>query len=109
MKMEFEDLKEEDLKEEVALEIEERAFERPAFCVKCKRKMDAVATDFQMPGGELTLHIIASKCSKCGKELLNVKQAEKLQEMLFLLDAIKDKPRIKFERAVNYDGKSFFI
>lgn len=29
--------------------------------------------------------------------------------MLFLLDAIKDKPRMKFERSVNYDGKSFFI
>ena len=107
--MEFEDLKEEDLKEEVEFEIEEKAFESPAFCTKCKKKMETITTDFQMPGGELTLHIAASKCPKCGRELLNAKQAEKFQEMLVLMDAINDKSIMKFERAVNYDGKSFFI
>jgi len=108
--MELEELKEEDLEgEEVKLEIEEKAFESPAFCTKCKKRMCIVETDFQMPGGELTLHITASKCQKCNKELLSAKQAEKMQELLLLISAMKDKSKVKFERAINYDGRSFFI
>ncbi len=108
--MELEELKQDDLEgEEIKLEIEEKAFEKPAFCTRCKKKMNEVETDFQLPGGELTLHITASKCPKCSKELLNAKQAEKLQELLLLVGAMKDKTKVKFERAINYDGRSFFI
>ncbi len=108
--MEFEELKEDDLdNEEITLNIKEKAFEHPAMCVRCKKKMKEIQTDFELPGGELTLHLAASKCLSCGKETLTMKQAEKLQEMLLLIDAVKDKSRLKFERSINHDGKSFFI
>lgn len=107
--MEFEQLKEEDLEgEEIKLDIAEEAFER-AYCLKCNKIMKEVRTDFELPGGEYTLHLIASKCTRCGKESLSGNQVEKFQEMLSLMDAIKDKTKIKFERAINHDGKSFFV
>jgi len=108
--MEFEKLQQEDLEDEdIRIEIEESAFKRPGFCTTCNKKMRPVITDFQLPGRELTLHLAAYKCPTCGKEVLNEQQAEKFQEMLLLLDAMKDKSKVKFERSVNHDGKSFFI
>ncbi|MBI4140400.1 hypothetical protein HY485_01040 [Candidatus Woesearchaeota archaeon] len=106
--MELENLNEADFGEEVHVDIKEEAFET-ARCTKCNRKMREIITDFELPGRELTLHISASKCQKCGKEMLNGRQAEKFQYMLLLIDAVKDNAKIKFERAMNYDGKSFFI
>jgi len=44
--IELEELKEEDLEgEEIKLDIDEKAFEKPAFCTKCKNKMADIATD----------------------------------------------------------------
>lgn len=104
-----EDITESELVGETTIEVDEKAFERSPNCRKCHKKMKEVLTDFELPGGELTLHLAAFKCEKCGKELLSGKQAQKFEEMLLLLDAVKDQSKVRFERAVNNDGKSFFI
>src|SRR3989344_5254249 len=71
--------------------------------------MVKVITDFDIPGGEITLHLEAYRCPKCDREYLSGDQAEKFDNMLILIDAIRHRSKFKFERAANYDGKNWFI
>lgn len=110
MNQDYEHVLPEDLEEgEVKLEIEKDAFESIPTCTKCNKGVEKTIVDFDLPGRELTLHLEAYRCKKCHKEFLSGKQAEKFDAMLSLLDAIQHKAKIKFERAANFDGKSWFI
>ena len=108
--IDYEDLKPEDLEDtEVQMEIRENAFKSPLFCNRCNRKMGKVLLDFDLPGGDITLHFESYKCSRCKREYLSGEQAEKFDSMLALIDASKQKAKIKFERSANFDGKNWFI
>ncbi|MBS3156736.1 hypothetical protein J4442_01010 [Candidatus Woesearchaeota archaeon] len=110
MKIDYENLKPEDLEnEEVELEIDKDAFKGPLICKTCNKKMQNTVIDFDLPGKEVTLHLEAFKCTKCNKESLSGDQAEKFDKMLVLIDALKQKTKFKFERAANYDGKTWFV
>lgn len=110
MNINYENLRPEDLEnKEIKIEIDKDAFKGPLICKKCNKKMEKVITDFDLPEGTLTLHLEAYRCPKCYKEYLSGEQAEDFDKMLVLMDAIKQKPKVKFERAANYDGKNWFI
>lgn len=110
IKMDYEDLRPEDIEDEdIKIEIDKDAFKGPLICTKCNRKMNKVITDFDLPGGEITLHLEVYRCEKCNREYLSGDQAEKFDNMLILIDAIRHRSKFKFERAANYDGKNWFI
>lgn len=104
----YENLKPEDIKaEKVHFKIDKNAFKGPVNCSKCYVLMKKRITDLDY--GDITLHISTYKCPKCGKELLSFGQAEKLEKAITLADAMNNKARFKFKRAMNFDGKSFFV
>ena len=49
----------------------------------------------------ITLHLDAYKCEKCGRERLNGDQAMKLDQMMLMIDARKTRVMFEFERAAN--------
>lgn len=105
-----ENLKPEDLTdEEVEIGIDKDAFKGPLTCTRCDKEMRKVSIDFDLPREPITLHLEAYRCTSCNKEYLSGEQAEKFDELLTLLDAFKQQPKVKFERAANYDGKNWFI
>src|SRR3989344_4296324 len=110
MKINYEDITPKDLEEEeIEVEIAKDAFKGPLACSICNKKMQKAIMDFNLPGRAITLHLEAYKCIECNKEYLSGDQAEKFDNMLILIDAIRHRSKFKFERAANYDGKNWFI
>jgi hypothetical protein len=108
--MDYENLKPEDLEDkEIDVKFEKNAFKGPINCKMCNKKMENAILDFELSDKSMTLHLNIYKCSKCHKEHLSGEQAEKFDNMLNLIDVIKKKPKFKFERAANFDGKNWFI
>lgn len=105
----YKNLKLEDLSEEVKIKINKSAFKGPLHCPKCKLEMKKVITDLDLMEDKITLHLEAYKCIKCDRERLSGEQAIKLDQMMLMVDAMKEKIRFKFERATNYDGRNWFI
>ena len=110
MKINYEDIGPEDLEEgEIEVDIDKDAFKGPLVCAECNKKMQKTIINLNLPGKAITLHLEAYRCIKCNKEYLSGDQAEKFDNMLVLIDALKQQPKFKFERAANYDGKNWFI
>lgn len=108
--MKYEELKEEDIEaEDIKLDVSKSAFLRPLTCSDCKIKMKAVHTDFDLPDGSITIHLIAYRCPKCGQERLSGEQAIKFENLLLASNALRGQSKLSFERAMNFDGRSFFI
>jgi len=106
----YENLKEKDLEgKEVKIKLSKNAFKDPLHCPKCNLEMKKIVTDLDLMDDNITLHLEAYKCEKCGRERLNGDQATKLDRMMLMIDAMKEKIRFKFERAANYDGRNWFI
>ena len=104
MKKEINDIKEEDLIEEVKFEIDRDAFKGPFNCCnmetkKIKKRMSVKGIDFSYE---------VWRCSKCKKEFLDTEQAQKL-EKIWMVEKLLDEKLISIERNVNYDGKTFFV
>lgn len=99
-----EDVKEEDLVKEVNFKIDKDAFKAPFTCHniktrRIKKKIDIKGTEFNYEVWE---------CSKCKKDFLDTKQAERM-EKIWMIEKILDDKLISIERTVNYDGKTFFV
>lgn len=89
-KMSFDELKK--LKED-RLELDKGAFEvNEGICKDCKEKLIKIVENRSLFSGALTFHIIKLKCPRCGKEYLDLDQAEKYDLLLTLEKASKDKP-----------------
>jgi RNase P subunit RPR2 len=85
--MEEKDLSVEDMKrlEEEKLEINAEAFEvNQGLCKDCNEKLIKVVENKNLLDGAITFHIIKLKCLKCGKEYLDLGQAEKYDFLLAL-------------------------
>jgi|SRR3989344_4612902 len=98
------DIKEEDLVEEVEFKVDKDAFKGPFTCCniktkKIKKKMSVKGMDFDYE---------VWKCYKCKKEFLDSEQAERL-EKIWMIEKILNEKLISIERNVNYDGKTFFV
>jgi len=109
-KIDYENLKPEDIEErDIELEVSKEAFKCPIRCQTCKISMKKIETDINLPDGDITVHIEAHKCPKCGRERLSGDQAEKLDYFMALVDAIKNRSKFKFKRAMNFDGHNWFV
>lgn len=108
--MDYENLKPQDIEDkDIRIKISRKAFRGPIKCHRCKIKMKKVYTDMDIPNGDITVHLVAYKCPRCGRESLNGDQAEKLDYFMSLVDALKNKSRFKFKRAMNFDGHNWFV
>ena len=91
---EGEDFKLEELEnlEEEKLELEEDAFEaNDGTCNECGGKLEKIVENRSLLNGMLTFHITKLRCSVCGKEYLNLEQAEKYDFLLLLERELKKK------------------
>lgn len=102
--MKKEDIREEDLVEEVKFEIDKGAFSGPFKCHGIKTKLISKKIDVN---GDVFSYS-AWKCGKCGKEFLDSKQAKKLEAIWTIEKMLKD-DILSMKRSINYDGKMFFL
>jgi len=104
-----EELKPEDLEEEVKVRISKKAFRAKGLhCDICNKKMHKIFLDIEIPETSLAIHLEAFRCDKCGKEYLNGEQAAKLDRALAIGKVIARKG-IVYERAGNFDGSNVFV
>src|SRR3989344_6344185 len=81
----------ENLKEE-SLELGENVFEvNEGNCSNCDEKLVKVVENKSLLNGMLTFHIIKLRCLNCGKEYLDLEQAEKYDFFLLLERELKKK------------------
>ena len=99
-----EEIEENDIIEEVKFEIDKGAFSGP---FKCH------GTNTRITGKKLAVNgnvfsYDVWRCSKCGKEYLDTKQAKRL-EIIWAIEKLMKDDVIAMKRSVNFDGKMFFI
>ncbi len=88
--------------EEAKLEIEEDAFEvNEGICKDCNEKLIKVVENRSILDGTITFHIIKLKCQKCGKEYLDLDQAEKYDFALLLEKATQQPLSILSKKIVS--------
>ncbi|MEK6952171.1 MAG: hypothetical protein AABX29_04085 [Nanoarchaeota archaeon] len=97
-------IKEEDLIEEVKFEIDKNAFKGPFIC--CNNETRRINKRISINGIDFNYEVW--KCFKCKKEFLDTKQAQRL-EKIWMIEKILNEKLISIERNVNYDGKTFFV
>lgn len=95
---------EKDIIGEVKFNIARDAFEKPVFCHGRK----AIEIIKKMRLGSAIFNYEVWKCPKCKEEYLDSKQAEKFDTLLSMKKML-NKRVIEIERAVNFDGKTFFL
>lgn len=77
---------------EEKLEMDSGAFEvNEGVCKDCGGRLIKIVETRSVLDGAITFHIIKLKCLKCGKEYLDLDQAEKYDFLLILEKAIKQK------------------
>lgn len=59
------------------------------FCKDCNEKLVKIVENKSILEGTVTFHIIKLKCMKCGKEYLDLEQAEKYDLLLTLEKAFR--------------------
>lgn len=88
--MEDKAIKELEKFEEEKLEIDESSFEvNEGICKDCNGKLIKIVENRSILDGTITFHIIKLKCMKCGREYLDLDQAEKYDLLLTLERAFK--------------------
>lgn len=76
--------------EEADIEITNSASQvNEGICEECNEKIIKVVENKSMLDGSITFHIIKLKCPNCGKEYIDLDQAEKYDFLLTLQKAIK--------------------
>lgn len=76
--------------EEESFEVDENSFEvNGGFCKECNEKLVKVVENRSLLNGAITFHIIKLKCPKCGKEYLDMEQAEKYDFLVTLEKAVQ--------------------
>lgn len=98
------DIKEEDIIEEVHFEIDKNAFKGPFTC--CGRKTKEATKSVSLKGQKVTYEVW--KCGKCGEEYLESRQAEKLENIWAIQKFLEGKAP-SMERSLNFDGKTYFV
>jgi hypothetical protein len=88
-----------DLKE-IEIEVDKDALEvSDGFCKECNEKLVKMVENRSILDGSVTFHIIKLKCMKCGREYLDLDQAEKYDFLLTLEKAVKQ-PLDKLTRKI---------
>ena len=78
--------------EEESLELDESAFEvNGGVCKDCGEKLEKIVENKSLLNGMMTFNIIKLRCPNCGKEYLDLEQAEKYDFFLLLERELKKK------------------
>ena len=78
--------------EEVKAEIDEESFKvTTGMCPNCNVKMEKIIENKNLFDGAITFHIIKFRCNECGKEFLDLEQAEKY-DLYLLFEKLSKKP-----------------
>jgi hypothetical protein len=64
-------------------------------CGDCGEKLVKIVEDRSLLDGAITFHIVKLKCEKCGKEYLDLEQADKYDFLLSLEKAVKGSKGLK--------------
>ncbi len=107
--MNFENIKEEDIGEEVKFTFSKDAFrDKDLACWECGCNMKRVKILIDLPNVDLKASIEVSKCDKCNIEYLNGEQAKKYDKILMIAKALS-KNGLIFERSLNSDGDNYMF
>ncbi len=79
--------------------------EAPAYCMDCRIKMEPAKLDVKR-GNIMIMNVNAYRCPKCGKELLDVETASRLEREFALRHAEEIKG---YEVKISSDGKNYLI
>ncbi len=102
--MKEDNIREEDLVEEVKFEISKDAFSGPFKCHGANTKI----TNKELAVNGNVFSYDVWKCPKCKKEYLDTRQAKRL-EGIWAAEKLLKEDNISMKRSVNFDGKMFFI
>ncbi len=82
--------------EEAEVEFDSDASEvNEGVCEECGERLVKIVENRSVLDGAITFHIIKLKCVKCGKEYLDLNQAEKYDFILALEKALKEKKSLE--------------
>ncbi len=103
--LDYENIKPDDLTgEEVAFEVKLDA-KAPVYCTDCRIKMEPIKIDIKR-GNILLMNVDAYKCPKCGKELLDVETASRIEREF----ALRHSEEIKgYEVKISSDERNYLI
>ncbi|MBU3968433.1 MAG: hypothetical protein KKG76_13870 [Euryarchaeota archaeon] len=77
----------------------------PAYCTDCRIKMEPAKLDVKR-GDIMIMNVNAYRCPKCGKELLDVETASRLEREF----ALRHTDEIKgYEVKISSDGRNYLI
>ncbi len=99
-----EEVRPDDLEEQVDFHIGKDAFKGPFTCHKAKTQLRTK----QLAVKGISISYEAWECPKCQKEYLDSKQAQRL-EKIWVIEKLLHEKTIHFDRTINYDGKAFFF
>lgn len=99
-----EDLKESNIIGEVKVTIAKDACKKPIRC--CGKLAEKALKKMSYVGLEFTYDVW--RCSKCGKDYIDTKQAERM-EKFWQIQMLLEGKSPTMERSLNYDGKTFFV
>lgn len=94
----YSNLKEKELEkmEEVRAEIDEDSFRvTTGICPACNLKMEKIIENKNLFDGAVTFHIIKFRCNGCGKEFLDLEEAQKY-DLYLLFEKFSKKPSRNF-------------
>ena len=77
----------------------------PAYCTDCRIKMEPAKIDVKR-GNIMIMNVNAHKCPKCGKELLDVETASRIEREFALRHAEEIKG---YEVKISSDGRNYLI
>ncbi|VVB84802.1 Uncharacterised protein [uncultured archaeon] len=103
--IDYENIQPEDLTgEEGAFEVKLDS-KAPAYCTDCHIKMEPAKLDVKR-GNIMIMNVNAYRCPKCGKELLDVETASRLEREFALRHAEEIKG---YEVKISSDGRNYLI
>ncbi len=95
---------EKDIIGEVKFKVAKDAFQGPFKC----HGINTIIANKKMKLENMDINYEVWECPKCKEEYVDSKQAEKL-ETIWSMKKILNKKVIEIERAINFDGKVFFL
>ncbi len=103
--IDYENIQPEDLTgEEVTFDVQLEP-KAPAYCTDCCLKMEPAKLDVKR-GNIMIMNVNAYRCPKCGKELLDVETASRLEREFALRHAEEIKG---YEVKISSDGRNYLI
>ncbi|HEY9205924.1 MAG TPA: YgiT-type zinc finger protein [Candidatus Methanoperedens sp.] len=103
--IDYENIRPEDIThEEVKFEVKSET-KAPAYCTDCHIKMEPVKIDVKR-GNIMIMNVTAYRCPKCGKELLDVETASRIEREFALRHAEEIKG---YEVKISSDGRNYLI